>query len=109
VNELLTKVLDAHGGLQRWHSYNKVEATIVSGVGLFALKGILQDANPRRMTAWPHESARPSHPAELLISARCSRQTGSLSRNSMGPSSPSGAPPEDSFAGQQMHTPWDAV
>ena len=26
MNELLTKVLDAHGGLERWRSYNKVEA-----------------------------------------------------------------------------------
>jgi hypothetical protein len=28
MNELLTKVLDAHGGLERWRRYNKVEATI---------------------------------------------------------------------------------
>ena len=55
MNELLTKVLDAHGGLDRWRSYNKVEATIVSGGGFFALKGVLQDANPRRMTVWLHE------------------------------------------------------
>jgi len=33
MNELLTKVLDAHGGLERWRGYNKVEATIVTGGG----------------------------------------------------------------------------
>src|SRR5262249_20273290 len=55
MNELLTKVFDAHGGLERWRNYNKVEATIVSGGGFFALKGVLQDANPRRMTVWLHE------------------------------------------------------
>ena len=55
MNELLTKVFDAHGGLERWRSYNKVEATIVSGGGFFALKGVLQDANPRRVTVWLHE------------------------------------------------------
>src|SRR5215470_5675634 len=55
MNELLTKVLDAHGGLERWRSYNKVEATIVSGGGFFALKGVLPDANPRRMAVWLHE------------------------------------------------------
>ena len=53
--ELLTKVLGAHGGLECWRSYNKVDATIVSGGGFFALKGVLQDANPRRMTVWLHE------------------------------------------------------
>ena len=37
MNELLMRVLDAHGGLERWRSYHKVEATIVSGGGFFAL------------------------------------------------------------------------
>ena len=49
MNELLTKILDAHGGLERWRSYNKVEATIVSVGGFFALKCVLQDANPARI------------------------------------------------------------
>ena len=35
MNELLTKVLDAHGGLERWRSYNKVQATVVAGGGFF--------------------------------------------------------------------------
>ena len=50
VNELLARILDAHGGMNRWNGYNKVEATIVSGGGLFALKGASQDSTPRRMT-----------------------------------------------------------
>jgi hypothetical protein len=51
VNELLARILDAHGGLDRWRRYGKVEATIVTGGGFFALKGVLQDPNPRHMTA----------------------------------------------------------
>jgi hypothetical protein len=31
VNELLSKILEAHGGMNRWRGYEKVEATIVSG------------------------------------------------------------------------------
>jgi hypothetical protein len=31
MNELLAKILDVHGGMDRWNGYNKVEATIVSG------------------------------------------------------------------------------
>jgi hypothetical protein len=34
-NELLAGVLDAHGGLDRWNRYEKVEAQIVSGGGFF--------------------------------------------------------------------------
>src|SRR5215831_17788719 len=55
MSELLTKVLDAQGGLERWRSYNKVEATIVAGGGFFALKGALMDADPRRLTVSLHE------------------------------------------------------
>jgi len=31
MNELLARVLEAHGGMDRWHGYQKVEATIVTG------------------------------------------------------------------------------
>ena len=44
MNGLLARILDAHGGMDRWNGYNKVEATIVSGGGLFALKGEPQDS-----------------------------------------------------------------
>ena len=55
MNDLLAGILDAHGGTDRWNEYEKVEATIVSGGGLFALKGVPQDSSPRRMTVWLHE------------------------------------------------------
>ena len=31
MNELPARILDAHGGTDRWNGYAKVEATIVSG------------------------------------------------------------------------------
>jgi len=37
MNELLANNLDAHGGLDRWNEYERVEATIVSG-GFFPLE-----------------------------------------------------------------------
>jgi hypothetical protein len=39
--ELLARILDAHGGMDCWNGYEKVDATIVSGGGFFALKGML--------------------------------------------------------------------
>jgi hypothetical protein len=48
--ELLHEVLDAHGGLERWRQFNQVQATIVTGGGLWAIKGQPQDPLPRRMT-----------------------------------------------------------
>jgi hypothetical protein len=55
MNELLGRILDAHGGLERWNGCKKVDATIVSGGGFFPLKGVPQDPSPRPMTAWLHE------------------------------------------------------
>ena len=55
MNQLLAEILDAHGGMSPWNEYHKVEATIVSGGGLFQLKGIPQDSAPRRMKVWLHE------------------------------------------------------
>ena len=42
MNELLAGIIDAHGGIDCWNLYEKVEATIVSGGGLFRLKGVPQ-------------------------------------------------------------------
>jgi hypothetical protein len=47
--ELLQKVLQAHGGLERWNSFETVQATIVTGGELFGMKGTPQDSTPRRM------------------------------------------------------------
>ena len=55
MNQLLSRILDAHGSMDRWRDYEKVEATIVAGGGFFPLKGMIQDATPRRLTAWLHQ------------------------------------------------------
>jgi hypothetical protein len=47
--ELLARVLQAHGGLDRWNSFETIRATIVTGGQLFGMKGTPQDSTPRRM------------------------------------------------------------
>jgi hypothetical protein len=54
MSDLLAAVLDAHGGLPLWQGYRRVEATIVSGGELWAMKGVPQDPTPRRMRAELH-------------------------------------------------------
>ena len=108
-NKLLAEIIDAHGGLERWNRYHKVEATIVSGGGLFPLKGILQDSNPRRMTVWLHEersSVTPYGAADQRTMFTTDRVAiekldGTLVAERHGP--------RDSFAGHQIHTPWDPL
>jgi hypothetical protein len=51
VRSLLTTVLDAHGGAERWRRFDRVTARVVSGGFLWAMKGIELDRAPRRMTS----------------------------------------------------------
>jgi len=109
MSELLTKVLDAHGGLVRWLSYNKVEATVVAGGGFFALKGVLMDADPRRLTAWLHEERA------SLTNFGAADQRIMFTPDRVAVEKVDGTivaerlAPKDSFAGHQMHTPWDPL
>lgn len=106
---LLDQVLAAHGGLDRWRSLQRVDATIVSGGGFFALKGIIQDAEPRRMTAWLHEERASVAPygapdqRSMFTPDRVAVETldGTVLAERLAP--------RDAFAGHQMHTPWDPL
>jgi len=109
MNQLLATVLDAHGGLNRWNDFQKVEAAIVTGGGFFALKGMLQDSTPRRMSVWLHEersSVLPfgaPHQRTMFTPERIAIEkldgTVVAERHA----------PKDSFAGHQMSTPWDPL
>ena len=79
MNELLAEVIDAHGGLDRWNSLNLAEATLVTGGGLWGLKGLVQDPNPRRMTVSLHEQRASVDHSVTLTGIRSTRQSGSPS------------------------------
>jgi hypothetical protein len=109
MNELLGEILEAHGGLERWNEYERVEATIVSGGGLFPLKGVPQDSSPRRMAVWLHEERSSVFPygapdqRTMFTPERVAveKLDGTLVAERRAP--------RDSFASHQMSTPWDAL
>jgi hypothetical protein len=109
MNALLGKVLDAHGGVDRWTRHTKVKASIVSGGGLFALKGLPQDSEPRRMTVWLHEQRA----SVLPFGAPDQRTMFTPDRIAIeklnGTLVADRYAPRDSFAGHQMNTPWDPL
>jgi len=108
-NGLLTAVIDAHGGMARWREREKVEATIVSGGGFFALKGVMQDSEPRRMAVWLHEERS----SVLPYGAPDQRTMFTPDRITIekldGTLVAERRDPKDSFAGHQMSTPWDEL
>jgi hypothetical protein len=109
MNQLLSRILDAHGGMDRWREYEKVEATIVSGGGFFALKGMIPDATPRRMTAWLHEERSSVCPYGQPDQRTMSTSDRIAIEKLDGTLVSERRAPRDSFAGHQMSTPWDAL
>lgn len=107
--DLLTKVLDAHGGVERWQQFGRVEANIVSGGLLFERKGMPQDPTPRRMTvALQHEwsSVRPFGADDQKTDFTPDRVAiekldGSVVTERLHP--------RDSFTGHTLTTPWDPL
>ena len=107
--DLLARVLDAHGGFERWRHFSRIEATIVSGGMLFELKGMPQDPTPRRMTAalqreWA--SVRP-------FGADDQRTDFTPDRVAIekldGTVVAERVHPRDSFDGHTLTTPWDPL
>ncbi len=109
MSDLLARAIEAHGGLEQWRRFEKVEADIVSGGGFFALKGLLQDAAPRRMSVWLKEQRSSVLPfgapdqQSLFTADRIAieKLDGTVVAERFAP--------KDSFAGHQMHTPWDPL
>ncbi|MDM0078452.1 hypothetical protein QTH90_28875 [Variovorax sp. J2P1-59] len=109
MNKLLEDVLDAHGGLGRWNQFNTVSAQIVSGGGLWSLKGLIQDPAPRRMKVSLHEefaSVEPFGQPNWRTSFRPGRVAiettdGDVVQERLSP--------RKSFADHTMNSPWDPL
>jgi hypothetical protein len=107
--DLLSAVLDAHGGLDHWRQFQRVEATIVTGGELWGIKGQPQDPLPRRMSAALHDewaSVRPFGaddqktdftPGRVAIEKLDGRVISERHD------------PRKSFEGHQFDTPWDPL
>src|SRR6516225_3621893 len=109
MNELVARIIGAHGGIDIWNRYEKVEATIVSGGGFFRLKGVPQDSTPRHMTVWLHEE-RSSVSLFGAPDQRTMFTPGNIAIEKLdGAIVAERHSPRDSFAGHQMNTPWDAL
>src|SRR6185436_4006531 len=109
MNDLLSRVIAAHGGLDRWNQFESVTATIVSGGGLWPLKGLVQDSDPREQTAALHEERASVIPfgrpdwRTAFTPDRIAIETTAGEVVSERPD------PRASFDGHTMNTPWDPL
>jgi hypothetical protein len=109
MSDLVSEVLEAHGGVERWQQLTTVTATVVSDGELFSGKGLPQDLSPRRQTVSLHEehaSVRPFGapdqrtdftPDRIAIE----RADGSVVAERLSP--------RRSFRGHSRITPWDPL
>ncbi len=109
MQQFLMNILDAHGGLDRWHRYQRVDATIVSGGGFFPLKGVLQDSDPRQMTIWLHTQRAVVSPYGAADQRAAFTPERVAVEKLDGTLVAERRMPRDSFAGHQMSTPWDPL
>jgi hypothetical protein len=109
MNDLLRDVLEAHGGLARWDKFSTVRAQIVTGGGLWALKGLTQDSEPRQMTVSLREevgSVTPFGQPNWRTNFRPERLT---IETLDGEVLYERENPRASFDGHTMNTPWDPL
>jgi len=106
---LFDAVLEAHGGLERWQAFSRVQASIVSGGELWGIKGLVQDLAPREMTvALHHEWAsvtpfgapdrRTDFTPDRIAVEKLDGEVVAERKD-----------PRASFAGHELTTPWDAL
>jgi len=109
MSSLLEEILDAHGGLERWRRFSKVETDVVTGGGLFPLKGLLPDTTTRRMTVWLDEeraSVTPfGAPDQRTAFTRERLAIEKLDGNVVG----EWLHPRNAFVGHGMSTAWSPV
>lgn len=109
MNKLLAEVIEAHGGLERWNKLGSVTATLVTGGGLWGMKGLVQDASPREMTVALHDQAASVVPFGQQDWRTAFRPDRIAIETTSGATVRERADPRASFAGHGMDTPWDPL
>jgi hypothetical protein len=109
MNELLASIVEAHGGLDRWHRFNCARATIVTGGAFWGMKSLTQNQDLRRMTVSLHEGRASVAP---FGDPDCHTEfTPDRIANLRGGDTVVAErhDPHTSFAGHEMTTPWDPL
>ena len=109
MRELLGRIIEAHGGLERWNSCKKVVASVAGGGGFFRFKGMPQDTQSRSLTVWLHEPrvslTQFGAPDQMMVytpeRVAVEKADGTVIAERRSP--------REAFAGHQMNTPWDAL
>jgi hypothetical protein len=106
MNALLEEILDAHGGTNRWHQFHSLEAHLIQGGALWALKGHASRLDDTRVTVDLTRQAASHHPfGRHDLKSQFTPDRVDLV-DAQGRSIETLLSPRDSFAGHELTTPW---
>ncbi len=109
MNKLLQQALEAHGGLDKWNSFDKISATIVSGGELWPSKGIHVDTTPRRITADTRRQRTTVSPYGAPDFVMTFVPERIVIENGKGETIAERADPRAAFEGHAVDSPWDPL
>jgi hypothetical protein len=109
MNDLLEQAIEAHGGRDRWQKFKSLTATLVTGGGLWAMKGLVQDPTPREMTVALHAETASVAPFGQPDWRTAFKPERVAIETTIGATVRERANPRASFAGHAMNTPWEPL
>ena len=109
MRELLDMVLRAHGGFDRWSTFEKVTATIVSGGGLLPMKGIKIDPQPLEGIATIHHESTVIRPFGRPDWQMVFTPERVVIETSTGNVVQERSDPRSAFAGHTLTSAWDVL
>lgn len=108
MNDLLAKIIDAHGGLDRWNGFGTATADMASGGELLDRKAP-QSADIRHMTVSMHEQAASVTPFGSADKKSAFRPDRVAVETLAGGTLAERTSPRESFFGHDLGTPWDPL
>jgi len=109
MNDLLARAIAAHGGLDRWNTFNRVSATIIAGGGLLPMKGLEADTNPLEVTVTLHEESASISPFGQPDWRMAFTPDRVAIETTAGTTVRERSDPRAAFAGHVLETVWDPL
>src|SRR5258707_12543052 len=109
MNDVRARAIAAHGGLERWNTFNKLTATVLAGGGLRPMKGIADDHHPWERTVTLREQTTCISPFGQPDWRMAFTPDRVVIETSTGALVSERSDPRAAFAGHVLETVWDLL
>ena len=109
MSRLIDEVLDAYGGTARWNDVNTIRAHKRFGGAIWDLKQVTGVVEDGEVTVWVQEQRTSLHPFTAADRASAYTPQRVAITTTGGATVDELDHPRDSFAGHDLHTPWNSL